>query len=269
MPTSTSTVSKRLFVFDFDWTLIEADSDHWIMLNLGKEFCEGKEEEFKTVQWTDLQDELLRKMYAKGVTTADIVESLQRIPFAAETIAALRLMKSNGAELCIISDANTFYIDTILKHHGLDQLFSTIITNPAHFDEKGHLRISRFHGLDKPPHGCERPCAVNLCKGQELQKLIDAKAWDQVIYMGDSTNDFCPSTRLQCKDIVLARSNLLLEKAIRANPEMVKAQVIYWDGPPAVLAAVRTIYNIPHTKPLPALASVSVPLSTTPVATTV
>ncbi|KAG0085654.1 hypothetical protein BGZ92_008817 [Podila epicladia] len=111
----TSTVTKRLFVFDFDWTLIEADSDHWIMLNLGKEFCEGKEEEFKELQWTDLQEELLGKMFDKGVTTQDIVESLQRVPFTPEIITALRLMKANGAELCIISDANTFYIDTILK----------------------------------------------------------------------------------------------------------------------------------------------------------
>lgn len=36
-----------------------------------------------------------------------------------EVIAALRLMKAQGAELCIISDANTFYIDTILKASGL------------------------------------------------------------------------------------------------------------------------------------------------------
>lgn len=55
----------------------------------------------------------------------------------------------------------------------------------------------RFHGLDKAPHGCHLPCEPNICKGQELQKLIDSQRWDQVIYMGDSTNDFCPSTRLQ------------------------------------------------------------------------
>ncbi|KAG0095163.1 hypothetical protein BGZ93_006252 [Podila epicladia] len=240
----TSTVTKRLFVFDFDWTLIEADSDHWIMLNLGKEFCEGKEEEFKELQWTDLQEELLGKMFDKGVTTQDIVESLQRVPFTPEIITALRLMKANGAELCIISDANTFYIDTILK--------------ATHFGENGRLHVSRFLGLEMPPHGCDRPCALNLCKGRELQKLIDAKTWDQVIYMGDSTNDFCPSTRLQSKDIVLARSNLLLEKAIKANPELVKAQVVYWDAPPAVLAATQSIFNIPAPKPVPV--SIATPL---------
>jgi len=76
-------------------------------------------------------------------------------------------------------------------------LFSKIITNPSHFDEQGRLRVARFHGLDKPPHGCPRPCAANLCKGQEFQKLIDSQHWDRIVYMGDSTNDFCPSTRLQ------------------------------------------------------------------------
>ncbi|KAF9212536.1 putative phosphatase phospho1 [Podila verticillata] len=81
--------------------------------------------------------------------------------------------------------------------------------------------------------------------------MINAKTWDQVIYMGDSTNDFCPSTRLQSKDIVLARSNLLLDKAIKANPEMVKGQVIYWDAPPDVLAATQSIFNIPASKSVP------------------
>lgn len=53
------------------------------------------------------------------------------------------------------------------------------------------------------------------------------------------------------KDIVLARSNLLLDKAIKANPEMVKGQVIYWDAPPAVLAATQSIFNIPASKSVP------------------
>ncbi|KAG0346579.1 hypothetical protein BG004_001380 [Podila humilis] len=239
-----STFSKRLFVFDFDWTLIEADSDHWIMSNHGREFCEGREAEFKTVQWTDLQEELLGKMYGKGVTTQDIVQSLQKIPLTPEIIAALRIMKASGAELCIISDANTFYIDTILKASRYQ----------FNHDAFARLDLTKYDG-----HFCNfassmdwiRPCAPNLCKGQELLKLIASKPWDQVIYMGDSTNDFCPSTRLQSTDIVLARSKLLLEEAIKASPELVKARVIYWDAPAAALAATQAIFNCTASKDLP------------------
>jgi pyridoxal phosphate phosphatase PHOSPHO2 len=80
-----------------------------------------------------------------------------------------------------------------------------------------------------------------MCKGLELQKLIDAQSWEQVIYMGDSTNDFCPSTRLQSKDVVLARRDLLLQKEITENPHLVNANVIYWNNAKDVLKATQSI----------------------------
>lgn len=98
------------------------------------------------------------------------------------------------------------------------------------------------------------PCHANLCKGRELQKLIDAQHWDQVIYMGDSTNDFCPSTRLGSKDIVLARANLLLEKEIKLRPEMVKADVVYWSNPGSALQIIQSIFSVhATTKTLPSV----------------
>lgn len=77
--------------------------------------------------------------------------------------------------------------------------------------------------------------------------------------MGDSTNDFCPSTRLQSRDIVLARADLLLEKHIKLHLDMVMAQVIYWQSPADVLAITQTLLNVPVTadsKPVPAVSSV-------------
>ncbi|KAF9957450.1 hypothetical protein BGZ72_001827 [Mortierella alpina] len=210
-----STISRRLFVFDFDWTLIEADSDHWVIQQLGGELIKDQEDLFGKMQWTDLQDMLLGQLFERGVTKRDLENTLRQVPMAYE----------------------------------IDQLFSTVITNPGYFDEQGRLHVSRFHGLDLEPHGCTNPCQPNLCKGRELQKLIDAQSWDQIVYMGDSTNDFCPSTHLRPHDLVLARAELLLEKAIKAQPEMVKAQVTYWKSAQDVLQACHSIFNIPSTKP--------------------
>ncbi|KAF9095140.1 hypothetical protein BGX23_000999 [Mortierella sp. AD031] len=205
-----STISKRLFVFDFDWTLIEADSDLWVAENLAADLAKEQESFVGKILWTDLQDILLQRLFERGVTKQDLERTLHKIPFTPEIIAALRLMKSHGAELCILSDANTFYIDCILK-------------------------------------------------GKELQNLIDSQNWDQVIYMGDSTNDFCPSTRLQSKDIVLARADLLLEKHIKLHLDMVKAQVIYWQSPADVLAVTQSIFDVVGgNKPTPAASSVHV-----------
>ncbi|KAF9940237.1 hypothetical protein BGZ65_007712 [Modicella reniformis] len=244
MPSTTSNsapLSKRLFVFDFDWTLIDTDSDHWVFEHLSEELYQVQLDVVGKVQWTDLQQRLLGELYDRGVSKEDIERTLSQVPFAPEMIEALRLMKSHGAELYILSDANTVYIETALKAHNIDQLFTRIITNPAVFDERGRLNVVRYHGLDKEPHNCPLPCQPNICKGLEIQKLIDAQSWEQVVYMGDSTNDFCPSTRLQSKDVVLARRSLLLEKEIRENPQLIKANVIYWDNAKDVLKATQSI----------------------------
>ncbi|ORZ26930.1 putative phosphatase-domain-containing protein [Lobosporangium transversale] len=248
MPSTTATTvpeapAKRLFVFDFDWTLIDADSDEFVFKHLNTELHQEQLASAGKVQWTDLQQRLLGELFKCGVTKEDIERTLSQVPFAPEMIEALKLMKSQGSELYILSDANTVYIDTILKAHSIDNLFTKVITNPAAFDEQGRLNVVRFHGLDKKPHNCPLPCQPNLCKGREIQKLIDSQTWDQVIYMGDATNDFCPSTRLQNTDIVLARRGLLLEQEIRKRPYLVKANVLYWDNAQDVLSATHAIFE--------------------------
>lgn len=65
-------------------------------------------------------------------------------------------------DLKVVSDANTFYIETILKHHGLYDCFSEIISNPAFVNEEGKLRIFPYHDLASP-HGCDL-CPPNMCK---------------------------------------------------------------------------------------------------------
>ncbi|KAF9349292.1 hypothetical protein BGX26_012387 [Mortierella sp. AD094] len=241
--TTSKAPAKRLFVFDFDWTLIETDSDNWVFEHLCEELYQEQLEAVGKVQWTDLQQRLLGELFERGISREDIERTLSHIPFAPEMIEALKLMKSQGSELYILSDANTVYIETVLKTYNIDHLFTEIITNPAKFDERGRLNVVRFHGLDKEPHRCPLPCQPNLCKGREIQKLIDSQSWDQVVYMGDSTNDFCPSTRLQSKDVVLARRGLLLEKEIKENPQLVKANVVYWDNARDVLQATQAIFG--------------------------
>ncbi|KAF9082460.1 hypothetical protein BGX23_012450 [Mortierella sp. AD031] len=237
--------SKRLFVFDFDWTLIDADSDYFVFEHLSAELSKIQLDAIGKVQWTDLQQRLLGELFDRGITREDIERTLSSIPFAPERIEALKLMKEQGSDLYILSDANTVYIETILKAYHIDHLFSGIITNPASFDSRGRLNVVRYHGLDQKPHNCPLPCQPNLCKGLELQKLIDSQDWDQVVYMGDASNDFCPSTRLlkDKGDLVLARrGGFSLEQEIRERPELVKADVVYWEDAKDVLQITRAVF---------------------------
>ncbi|MBA0599269.1 hypothetical protein Gorai_005498, partial [Gossypium raimondii] len=76
--------SNVVVVMDFDKTILDCDSDNWVVDKLGATECDLK----------------------------------------------------------IVSDANVFFIDTILKHHGLKECFSEINTNPSFVDEEGRLRSS-------------------------------------------------------------------------------------------------------------------------------
>ncbi|KAF9907491.1 hypothetical protein EC991_010872 [Linnemannia zychae] len=236
--------SKRLFVFDFDWTLIDADSDYFVFEHLNAELSKIQLDSIGKVQWTDLQQRLLGELFERGISREDIERTLSSIPFAPERIEALTLMKDQGSDLYILSDANTVYIETILKAYKIDHLFAGIITNPASFNLQGRLNVARYHGLDKQPHQCPLPCEPNLCKGLELQKLIDSQNYDQVIYMGDASNDFCPSTRLSRErgDLVLARRGLSLEQRIKERPELVQAEIVYWQDAQDVLEVTRDIF---------------------------
>lgn len=66
-------------------------------------------------------------------------------------------------ELRIVSDANIFYIETILKHLGIRECFFEINTNPSFVDEGGRLRILPFHDFRSSSHGCGL-CPPNMCK---------------------------------------------------------------------------------------------------------
>ena len=45
-------------------------------------------------------------------------------------------------------------------------LFTEIVTNPAHFEPDGLLKLSRRVSPDGPQHGCKVGCSANMCKGE-------------------------------------------------------------------------------------------------------
>eukprot|EP00842_Homolaphlyctis_polyrhiza_P006003 jgi/Hompol1/6403/HPOL_000859-RA len=144
-------------------------------------------------QWTDLMDMLLGDLHAKGVSPADIIQTLHRIPF----VSRPKLWRFPFLIPTFISQPDPlthFYISEITKAKNVNDYISHVITNTGKFDESGRLRLTR-HTID-PPHNCSR-CSPNLCKGKELVEYIARNGpFDRVIYLGDGRNDFCPSTKL-------------------------------------------------------------------------
>eukprot|EP00052_Salpingoeca_macrocollata_P014364 m.112677 g.112677 ORF g.112677 m.112677 type:complete len:257 (-) comp19291_c0_seq4:157-927(-) len=144
-----------LVVFDFDNSLLEVDSDR-LILNLRPELELMEFARTSDLQWTHLMHEAMRRQHVHGLRQADFAQALQQAPLHPAMPSCLRHLKRElGCDLKIVSDANQFFIDTILGHHGLGPLFSQIFTNPAAFNLQGQLEI---HWFCESPHGCER-CA--------------------------------------------------------------------------------------------------------------
>ena len=228
---SKNTESKYLFVFDFDKSFTEQDSDHLVMLLASKKLFNKIKLNKEKLQFTDLMAYLASELFNQGVTRQQILEALPKLLIHDSIKKILEFTRSLNATVIILSDANSIYIDTILKSRNFDGFVSRVITNPAHFTREGKLIIER-HTKESNPHNCPNVCALNLCKGQELMKFIEDQEFTRIFYIGDGKNDFCPSSRLNENDVTFVRTGLALESYIseKSKFDRIKAQVVYWDN---------------------------------------
>lgn len=180
-----------------------------------------------------LQDRMMKELHSQGKTIDEIVEVLKRAPIHPRIVPAIKAAHALGCDLKIVSDANRFFIETILKHHNLTDYFSEINTNLSYVDEEGKLRIFPFHDFFSSSHGCGL-CPPNMCKGVVIERIkatMFAEGKRKIIYLGDGIGDFCPSLKLNEGDYVMPRKNFPLWELICRNSMLIKADVHDWcDG---------------------------------------
>ncbi|KAK8550303.1 hypothetical protein V6N13_118823 [Hibiscus sabdariffa] len=217
-------------VFDFDRTLIDGDSDRWVVTEMG--LSDVFHQLRSTLPWNSLMDRMMKELHSRGKTAEDIAECLKKTPLNPSTAAAIKSAHALGCDLMILSDANQFFIEKILEHHGLSGCFSKIYTNPTFVDEEGRLRIFPYHDSTLSPHGCCL-CPTNLCKGLVLDE-IRASATERgrqiFIYLGDGSGDYCPTLRLRDSDYVMPRKDYPLWNHILSDRASVKAEVHEWSN---------------------------------------
>ncbi|KAJ3691953.1 hypothetical protein LUZ60_012303 [Juncus effusus] len=218
-------------VFDFDKTIIDCDSDNWVIDDLGG--TERFDELLLTLPWNSGMDKIMEEFHSQGKSIEEIKEILKRAPLYPNTICAIKSAYALGCELRILSDANIFYIETILQHHELTGYFSEIISNPSYVDNEGRLRISPYHDFNTSSHGCSLGiCPPNMCKGKIMEKIKESIYKEgikqRLIYLGDGKGDYCPSLKLTEKDQVMPRKNYPLWDLIYTNPNDLKAQIHDW-----------------------------------------
>ncbi|KAK1289291.1 Inorganic pyrophosphatase 2 [Acorus calamus] len=235
-----------IVIFDFDKTIIDCDSDNWVVDGLGATAL--FEELLPTMPWNSLMDRMMSELHSQGKTIEDIVDCLRTAPLHPQVISAIKTAHALGCELRIVSDANYFFIETILKHHGLFDYFSEINTNPGFVDEEGKLRIQPYHDLfNSASHGCTNPCPPNMCKGLIIKRIQDAMLSEgkkRIIYLGDGKGDYCPSLKLGEGDFMMPRKNYPVWELITSNPLLLKAEIHGWSNAEELEKVLLKLINI-------------------------
>ncbi|WVZ77253.1 hypothetical protein U9M48_025140 [Paspalum notatum var. saurae] len=219
-----------LVVFDFDKTIVDCDSDNWVVDALGA--TRRFDHLLRHLPWNHAIDAMVGELHAEGRTAEDIRACLRAAPLSPHVAAAVKAARALGCELRVLSDANAFFIDTVLAHHGLSACFSATDTNPAHIDAAGRLTIRPYHdfGSGGAGHGCALPtCPPNMCKGKVLERILlqeqeaaaaagSSRLRRAVVYVGDGRGDYCPSLKLREGDYVMPRAGYPVCDLIAAAP---------------------------------------------------
>ncbi|KAF8036380.1 hypothetical protein BT93_C2176 [Corymbia citriodora subsp. variegata] len=188
---------------------------------------------------------MMVELHSQGKAAEDIEVCLKRMPLHPRVIESIQAAHRNGCDLRIISDANQFFIETILKQHGLLGCFTEIVTNPAFVDAEGRLNIVPFHDSASTPHGCNL-CPPNMCKGLVLKRIQAADSEfrkRRYIYLGDGKGDYCPCLRLGAQDFVVPRKSFPLRNLIYNKQALIKAVIHEWSNGEELAAVLLDIID--------------------------
>lgn len=226
---------RLLVVYDFDWSMADQDTDRYVFEVNAIDLRRKMEDLESEVQWTDLVATVLREFHEQGGTRDQVETALRNMPFhpaMVRTIKGLKQSTDHETTLFCLSNANSIFISTILEDKELSHLFTEIVTNPAEWDESGLLKLRRRVDPAGVQHGCKVGCSANMCKGEELEAFLARHKpdFDQIVYVGDGKNDYCPVLRLRGEDTVLCRRGAGLEKKIEKDgpKDELKCQVYKW-----------------------------------------
>lgn len=226
-----SKMSKILFAFDFDRTLIDVNVDYWFT-DLAAPDASFQRSGFNC--WTDYMQQMFTLIRSRGHGKEQILAGMDSIRVSPPVVAACRaIFDSDKADAIIISDANTFCIRRILEANGMAEMFKDVVSNPAFFDSQGLLKIDYC----QRDHGCPR-CPPNLCKSEALTSY--KVGYDKIVYVGDGHNDICPSLSLSANDVVVAKKDLYLAKHVN-DSGLLKATLHVVDFDKALLETVQGI----------------------------
>lgn len=246
-------MGRKLAAFDFDHTIVDDNSDIVVRNLISKELIpESVKKLYKSDGWTAYMQGVFETLHVNGITENNIISAMNKVPSTPGMEELIRTMTEElNYDVIIISDSNTYLINSWLDSHHLKDKVMKVFTNPANFS-KGVLRISMYH--------LQTECKLstkNLCKGKILDEFIAARAqagvvYDRIVYAGDGNNDFCPILRLSEHDLACVRDKyacLQLVQTVQAGKPIpvtgqiynIKAKIVVWNSGTDILNAIKNL----------------------------
>ncbi|XP_013887156.1 pyridoxal phosphate phosphatase PHOSPHO2 [Austrofundulus limnaeus] len=238
---------KLLMVFDFDHTVVDNNSDTWVIKCLpGQTLPDSVKNSYRKGHWTEYMGRVMNYIGDQGVGPDRVRGVLETIPFTPGMTDLLTFIAEHKdtIDCIVISDSNTIFIDWILKGAGLRAAVDRVFTNPARLNESGYVEVQCYH-----THDCDE-CPVNLCKREVLERYLSEKTeagtmYGRVVYVGDGGNDLCPASCLRGHDVVMPRRGYTLDKLLakltaQEGDASVKAEVFVWSSGSDILQELKT-----------------------------
>lgn len=242
---------KNLAVFDFDHTVIDGNSDTIVRDILPAEKFPHSLKQLHTKDgWTAYMQGVFDHLYKNGIRKEDITNTIKNIKPVEGMCELINFLKHElSYDIIIISDANTYFIDTWLREFSLLSSIEKVFTNPACFTDN-MLKIDMYH--------LQTECNLstkNLCKGKILQEYLDFQrerevSYDRIVYVGDGYYDLCPILRLKESDLACVRSEYKcanLVKSLQAKKPIdktgkiyeIKSDVLFWKSGCDILSYIK------------------------------
>ena len=227
-------MSKRhLFVFDFDQTIIDLDSEFAMVEKYAPDlYKEYNGDLCVKDHWIEFNNYIYTRIVQNGYTYEDVIKffhSLKLSPNMEELFDYIRKNKEKY-EVIIITGNNEQVVNIVLSSHKIRDCFDHILCNKSIRDKKNIFKITSVN--EKYEH-CEvdRPF---LCKSLFFEDFIKDKIdkYDKIFYAGDGTNDFCLSKKLGKNDVIFPRVNYSLYKILfeKDGKKEIKAEIIPWNN---------------------------------------
>lgn len=210
-----------LVVFDFDHTVVHANSDTWVHKAApGGCLPPSVKDLYRDGDWTGFMNQIFAYMSTQGVTADQMRAVMESIPWTPGMPELLDFLHAHPSvyDVVIASDANAHFIDWILRTRASSSpdKFRAILTNGSTVDGAGNLRIVPQH-----QHSCGT-CNYNLCKRAALAGLLaklgrdgaSGRPYRQVLYMGDGSNDLCPIQAMGVADVAFPRVGFKLHSLL-------------------------------------------------------